>query len=122
MALSRTSPPPKIPMAGSDARVICDWVDLPAIGVGRIVGDMPANLPFFDLDYLQDAIVQAELMGASYVALSLSAPHKTNGSRCLILSPPASDRAVVLAGFTPDDVEETREAAALAAEDQEVDA
>lgn len=121
MALSRTSPPPKIPLAGSDARVICDWVDLPAIGVGRIVGDVPADLPFLDLDYLQDAIVQAKLMRASYVALSFSSLHPTNGSRCLILSIPSSDRAVVLAGFTPDDVVGA-EAAALAAVDQEVDA
>lgn len=121
MVLSRTSPPPKIPLAGStDARAICDWVDLPAIGVGRIVGDMPANLPFFDLDYLRDVIVQAKLMGASYVGLSFSALHPTNGSRCLVLSIPASDRAVVLAGFTPDDVEETQEAAAIAREDREV--
>lgn len=121
MVLSRTSPPPKIPLAGStDARVICDWVDFPAIGVGRIVGDMPANLPFFDLDYLRDVIVQAKLMGASYVGLSFSALHPTNGSRCLVLSIPTSDRAVVLAGFTPDDVEETQEAAAIAREDREV--
>lgn len=55
-----------------------------------------------------------------YEGISFSAPHKTNGSRCLVLSIPSSDRAVVLAGFTPDDVEETQEAAVIAREDQGV--
>jgi hypothetical protein len=106
---------------GSDAVVICDWVDLPAIGVGRIVGEVPENPPFFDLDYLLDAIYQAKLMGVSYVGLSLSPLHPRNGSRCLVLSSPSSDRAVVLAGFTPDDVEGAREAARVAAESRRDD-
>lgn len=104
MSLSRTDNPPHIPLVGSDAVVVCDYVDLPAIGVGRIVGEVPGALPLFDLDYLLDAVYQAKLMGVSYVGLSLSPLHPRNGSRCLILSSPSSDRAVVLAGFTPDDV------------------
>lgn len=120
MSLSRTDTPPRIPLAGSDAVVVCDWVDLPAIGEGQIVGDVPAGIPFFDLEYLTDAIYRAQLMGVSYVGLSLSPLHPQNGSRCLVLSSPSSDRAVVLAGFTPDDVDGAREADRVAAEDREV--
>lgn len=106
MALTTTDRPPRVPLAGSDAVVVCDLVDLPAIGVGRLTGKVP-DLPRFDLDYLISALEQARGLVGQFpehtsVGIALSKPHHRDGVRCLIIAVEdcdMPDAAVVVAGL-----------------------
>jgi len=108
MALTTTDRPPRVPLAGSDAVVVCDLVDLPAIGVGHITGQAPA-LPRFDLEYLISALEQARGLAGPFpervsVGIALSDPHPTSGSHCLVVAVDCvdlPDPAVVVAGLVP---------------------
>lgn len=92
MALTSTDldHPPRVPLARSDAVVVCDLVDLPAIGVGRLTGKVP-DLPRFDLDYLISALEQARGLAGQFpehtsVGVALSKRHPRDGARCLIIA------------------------------------